>query len=109
MRTLLRALSEKVATPFWAATPYCRISWESFRSIFLEKSSTTFFSASVSILSSITTGSALGFSGSTAGAAGSAPRVRVGVSTLAASAFRVSWGIMPSMSVIFWSSFCICQ
>ena len=41
------------------------------------------------------------------GAAGSAPRVRVGVSTLAASAFRVNWGIMPSMSVIFWSSFLI--
>ena len=104
VRTLFSALSEKEATPFWAATPYCRIIWESLRSIFLEKSSTTFFSASVSILSSMTTGFTSGFSGSAAGASGSAPRVRVGVSTFAASAFRVSSGIMPSISLIAVSS-----
>ena len=46
----------------------------------------------------MTTGFTSGFSGSAAGASGSAPRVRVGVSTLAASAFRVSSGIMPSQT-----------
>ena len=101
LRTLFRAFSEKPATLFWAAAPYCKIMLVSRMSILWEKSSTAFFSASVSSFSSISTGSIF-FSSSTWGASGaSGVRVRVGTASAAAAVgSRVSWGVMLSVMVI---------
>ena len=95
VRTEARAFSEKPATFFWAAAPYWRIMLESMMLIFLEKSSTAFFSASFSRLSSICTGAASGLAGS-AGAEGS--RVSSGTAWAAAAwGSSVSWGMLFSL------------
>jgi len=57
LRTLFRAFSEKDATLFWAAAPYCSTWLVSRMSIFLEKASTATRSSSVRRLSSMATGS----------------------------------------------------
>ena len=99
LRTLFRALSEKPATLFCAAAPYCRIMLVSRTSILWENSSTAFFSSSVRSFSSISTGSIFFSSGSgTSGAVGSS--VSWGTASAAAVGSRVSSGIMLSVMVI---------
>ena len=104
VRTEFRAFSEKLATFFWAAAPYCRIRLESVRSIFLENASTACFSASFSRFSSIRTGVASGLAASGAGAAGAAgSRVSWGTASVRLGS-RVSSGIMLFSSAIVSSS-----
>ena len=99
LRTLFRAFSEKLATFFWAAAPYCRIMLLSRTSILWENSSTAFLSSSVSSFSSISTGSI--FFSSTWGTSGASGfSVRVGISTATAVGSRVSSGVLLSAMMI---------
>ena len=97
LRTLLRAFSEKPATLFWAAAPYCSTRLVSVMSIFLANSSTAFFSCSVRSLSSSATGSTCFSCGASATAVGS--RVSSGTATSASVGFRVSSGVIFSLIV----------
>ena len=103
LRTLFSAFSEKDATLFCAAAPYCSTWLVSRMSILWEKASTACFSSSVSSLSSISTGSIF-FSSSLGTSGASGVSVREGTSTAAAiavsSGVRVSSGIMLSVMAV---------
>ncbi len=99
VRTEARALSEKPATLFWAAAPYWRIRLESITSIFLENSSTAFFSASDSMESSSSTGLTSGFSGSGAAGVAAGSSVSSGAGMEASSAAAAAEGSRVSSGI----------
>ena len=108
VRTEFSAFSEKPATFFWAAAPYCKIRLESPTLIFLENSSTARFSSSVKSRSSISTGSAAGFWASGAAAVGTAVS-SVSSGTAAAAVSSVSSGTAAAAAVSSVSSGIVCR